>query len=109
MLQTRHNHLNLTALVDTRYDRGNTGDVPLSPLNRFNAQEMTIPWVMKRTELVLKCLKGFMMEMGTWGTNRCSTIQLVVPEVRCLASHLRVRSSFSPHLESTRSDLLPIG
>jgi len=42
---------------------------------------MTIPWVMKRTELVLKCLKGFMMEMGTWGTNRCSTIQLVVPKV----------------------------
>jgi hypothetical protein len=43
-------------------------------------EEMTIPWVMKRTELVLKCLKGFMMEMGTWGTNRCSTIQLVVPK-----------------------------
>ena len=42
---------------------------------------MTIPWVMKRTELVLKCLKGFMMEMGTWGTNRCSTIQFVVPKV----------------------------
>ncbi|CAF3779670.1 unnamed protein product [Rotaria sordida] len=43
-------------------------------------EEMTIPWVMKRTELVLKCLKGFMMEMGTWGTNRCSTIQFVVPK-----------------------------
>lgn len=42
---------------------------------------MTISWVMKRTELVLKCLKGFMMEMATWGTNRCSTIQLVVPKV----------------------------
>ncbi|UJR14533.1 hypothetical protein I4U23_001529 [Adineta vaga] len=43
-------------------------------------EEMTIPWVLKRAELVLKCLKGFMMEMGTWGTNRCSTIQLVVPK-----------------------------
>ena len=64
---------------------------------------------MKRTELVLKCLKGFMMEMGTWGTNRCSTIQLVVPEVRRLALHVRIPSSFSPFLEFTRSDLLPIG
>ncbi|CAF0825615.1 unnamed protein product [Didymodactylos carnosus] len=43
-------------------------------------EEMTIAWVMKRTELVLKCLKGFMMEMATWGTNKCTTIQLIVPK-----------------------------
>jgi len=29
-------------------------------------EEMTIPWCIKRAELVFKCVKGFMMEMASW-------------------------------------------
>ncbi|XP_063971713.1 protein C12orf4 homolog [Lytechinus pictus] len=43
-------------------------------------EEMTIPWCIKRAELVLKCVKGFMMEMATWGGNESRTIQFVVPK-----------------------------
>lgn len=36
-------------------------------------EEMTIPWCIKRAELVFKCVKGFMMEMATWnGTGSSS-------------------------------------
>ena len=34
---------------------------------------------MKRAELVLKCVKGFMMEMGGWGGTDVKTLQLLVP------------------------------
>ncbi|XP_070572416.1 LOW QUALITY PROTEIN: FERRY endosomal RAB5 effector complex subunit 3-like [Ptychodera flava] len=43
-------------------------------------EEMTINWCIKRAELVLKCVKGFMMEMTTWGGNESRTIQFVVPK-----------------------------
>eukprot|EP00057_Strongylocentrotus_purpuratus_P028667 XP_011683141.1 PREDICTED: protein C12orf4 homolog [Strongylocentrotus purpuratus] len=43
-------------------------------------EEMTIPWCIKRAELVFKCVKGFMMEMATWGGNESRTIQFVVPK-----------------------------
>jgi hypothetical protein len=42
---------------------------------------MTIPWCVKRAELVFKCLKGFMMEMASWGGSLISTLQFLVPEV----------------------------
>ena len=45
-------------------------------------QEMTIPWCVKRAELVFKCLKGFMMEMASWGGSLITTLQFLVPEVR---------------------------
>ncbi|CAG0883332.1 unnamed protein product [Darwinula stevensoni] len=44
-------------------------------------EEMTIPWCMKRSELVLKCLKGFLMEMASWGGSHISTLQFVVPKL----------------------------
>ena len=43
---------------------------------------MTIPWCVKRAELVLKCVKGFMMEMAQWGGSESRTIQFVVPKVQ---------------------------
>ncbi len=36
---------------------------------------------MKRAELVLKCLKGFMIELVQWGAQDSRTIQFVVPQV----------------------------
>jgi hypothetical protein len=41
---------------------------------------MTINWVMKRAELVLKCIKGFMIEFVQWGAQDSRTLQFVVPQ-----------------------------
>ena len=30
------------------------------------SEEMTVAWCMKRAELVLKCVKGFMMEVSSY-------------------------------------------
>lgn len=43
---------------------------------------MTIPWCLKRAELVLKCVKGFMMELATWSGQESRTIQFLVPKVK---------------------------
>ena len=40
---------------------------------------MTVAWCMKRAELVFKCVKGFMMEMGGWGGTDVKTVQFLVP------------------------------
>ena len=44
-------------------------------------EEMTISWVMRRAELVLKCVKGFMIEFVQWGPQESRNIQFVVPPV----------------------------
>jgi len=44
------------------------------------AEEMTIAWCMRRAELVFKCVKGFMMELATWGGQEARTIQFLVPK-----------------------------
>lgn len=44
------------------------------------SEEMTISWVMKRAELVLKCIKGFMIEFVNWGAQESRTLQFVVPQ-----------------------------
>ncbi|XP_039267447.2 FERRY endosomal RAB5 effector complex subunit 3-like isoform X1 [Styela clava] len=36
-------------------------------------------WIVKRAELVMKCLKGFMMEMAAWDGGISRTMQFVVP------------------------------
>ena len=48
-------------------------------LNMF--QEMTIPWCLKRAELMFKCVKGFMIEMATYSSQVSRTIQFLVPRV----------------------------
>lgn len=41
--------------------------------------EMTITWCLKRSELVFKCIKGFMLENSSWGEADSRTIQFLVP------------------------------
>ncbi|XP_053380713.1 protein C12orf4 homolog [Mercenaria mercenaria] len=60
-----------------RYDI-TTLTIPLL-LTHEMLEEMTIPWCMKRAELVFKCTKGFMMEMATYGGVESLTIQFLVP------------------------------
>lgn len=43
-------------------------------------ESMTIPWCMKRAELVYKCIKGFLMEMASWGGSEIKTLQFLVPK-----------------------------
>jgi len=43
------------------------------------SEKMTIAWCMKRAELVFKCIKGFMMEMGGWGGTEIKTLQFLLP------------------------------
>lgn len=52
--------------------------LPLLLTHEMN-EEMTINWVMKRAELVLKCIKGFMIEFVQWGAQDSRTLQFVVP------------------------------
>ena len=63
--------------------------VPLMPpivgsfeLRVLCLQEMTIPWCLKRAELIFKCVKGFMMELSTLSAQQSRTIQFLVPNVR---------------------------
>ncbi|KAF6117655.1 hypothetical protein HJG60_001659 [Phyllostomus discolor] len=42
-----------------------TISVPLLLVHDMS-EEMTIPWCLRRAELVFKCVKGFMMEMASW-------------------------------------------
>ncbi|XP_008309373.1 ferry endosomal RAB5 effector complex subunit 3 [Cynoglossus semilaevis] len=44
------------------------------------SDEMTIPWCLKRAELVFKCVKGFMMEMASWDGGISRTVQFLVPQ-----------------------------
>ncbi|XP_048191180.1 LOW QUALITY PROTEIN: protein C12orf4 homolog [Perognathus longimembris pacificus] len=44
------------------------------------AEEMTIPWCLRRAELVFKCVKGFMMEMVSWDGGISRTVQFLVPQ-----------------------------
>ncbi|XP_040583240.1 FERRY endosomal RAB5 effector complex subunit 3 [Lepeophtheirus salmonis] len=41
---------------------------------------MTVAWCMKRAELVFKCVKGFMMEVASWGGSDIKTLQFLVPK-----------------------------
>jgi hypothetical protein len=41
---------------------------------------MTPKWCMKRAELILKCMKGFIMENSAFGDTKSRTIQFVVPD-----------------------------
>lgn len=38
-------------------------------------------WCQKRAELVYKCIKGFMMEMSSWGGAEMKNMQFLVPKV----------------------------
>lgn len=48
-------------------------------LSHKMTEKMTVAWCMKRAELVFKCIKGFMMEMGGWGGSDIKTLQFLLP------------------------------
>ncbi|KAK7113652.1 FERRY endosomal RAB5 effector complex subunit 3-like [Littorina saxatilis] len=60
-----------------RYDI-QTLTIPLL-LTHEMTEEMTIPWCLKRAELLFKCVKGFMIEMATYSSQVSRTIQFLVP------------------------------
>lgn len=43
------------------------------------SEDMTVPWCIRRAELVFKCAKGFMIESASWGGAELSTLQLLLP------------------------------
>lgn len=49
---------------------------------------MTVAWCTKRAELVFKCVKGFMIEMASWGGAELKNLQFLVPKVRYSAISL---------------------
>lgn len=49
---------------------------------------MTVAWCTKRAELVFKCVKGFMIEMASWGGAELKNLQFLVPKVNKLSSCL---------------------
>ncbi|XP_046890511.1 protein C12orf4 homolog [Hypomesus transpacificus] len=53
--------------------------IPLLLVHHMS-EEMTIPWCLKRAELVFKCVKGFMMEMASWDGGVSRTVQFLVPQ-----------------------------
>lgn len=44
------------------------------------SEEMTMSWCLKRAELIYKCVKGFMIEMASWGGAESRTVQFLVPK-----------------------------
>ncbi|XP_054155101.1 protein C12orf4 homolog [Oppia nitens] len=55
--------------------------IPLLLIHEMS-EEITIQWCLKRAELVLKCIKGFMIEMTSLssGSDENRTVQFVVPK-----------------------------
>uniref|UniRef100_A0A0C9RB08 CL004_0 protein n=1 Tax=Fopius arisanus TaxID=64838 RepID=A0A0C9RB08_9HYME len=47
-------------------------------------EDMTVAWCTKRAELVFKCVKGFMIEMASWGGAELKNLQFLVPKVNAL-------------------------
>ncbi|KAK4871504.1 hypothetical protein RN001_015628 [Aquatica leii] len=44
------------------------------------SEEMTVTWCAKRAELVFKCVKGFMIEMASWGGSDLKNLQFLLPQ-----------------------------
>ncbi|XP_015609614.1 protein C12orf4 homolog isoform X2 [Cephus cinctus] len=43
-------------------------------------EDMTVEWCTKRAELVFKCVKGFIIEMASWGRAELKNLQFLVPK-----------------------------
>ncbi|XP_059087008.1 protein C12orf4 homolog [Tigriopus californicus] len=49
-------------------------------LTHTMTETMTVQWCLKRAELIFKCVKGFMMEVASWGGSELKTLQFLVPQ-----------------------------
>lgn len=58
-----------------------TISVPLLLVDEMDEEILTVNWCLKRAELVLKCVKGFLIEMASLSTGvEQGTIQFLVPK-----------------------------
>lgn len=48
-------------------------------LRHEHSEEMTLSWCMRRAELVLKCVKGFVLEAAGWGGAELQTLHFLLP------------------------------
>lgn len=48
-------------------------------LRHEHSEEMTFAWCARRAELVLKCVKGFMVEAASWGGAELRTLHFALP------------------------------
>lgn len=79
----------------SRYDVTNLSIPAL--LRHDMSEDMTVPWCVRRAELVFKCAKGLMIESATWGGSELSTLQLVLP--RDISEELfTVLANMVPHV-----------
>ncbi|XP_044731533.1 protein C12orf4 homolog [Chrysoperla carnea] len=53
--------------------------IPLLLQNEMS-EEMTVQWCTKRAELIFKCVKGFMIEMASWGGSELKNLQFIIPK-----------------------------
>lgn len=79
-MSSRHRCLNgLRSIIHVSARNGvKTLTVPLLLVYEMS-EEMTVTWCLRRAELVLKCVKGYMIECSTWAGNESLTIQFLVP------------------------------
>lgn len=61
---------------------------------------MTVLWCTKRAELVFKCVKGFMIEMASWGGSELKNLQFLVPKVMNVVLRTCASYRFSIHFQS---------
>ena len=58
-----------------------TISIPLLLVDEMNEEILTVNWCLRRAELVLKCVKGFLIEMASLSTGvEQGTIQFLVPK-----------------------------
>lgn len=72
------------------------------------SEEMTINWVMRRAELVLKCLKGFMIEFVQWGASESRNLQFVVPKSLMDETFISIRNLIPTIFRESRTVNLPV-
>jgi len=57
--------------------------IPLLLVHELS-EEMTVPWCLRRAELVFKCVKGFMMELASYGGGVDVTARAASPTLQFL-------------------------
>lgn len=76
ILASLRNILRVAQMYDIK-----TISIPLLLVDEMDEEILTVNWCLKRAELVLKCVKGFLIEMASMSTGvEQGTIQFLVPK-----------------------------
>jgi len=76
MMASLRNILRVAHMYDIK-----TISIPLLLVDEMDEEILTVNWCLKRAELVLKCVKGFLIEMASLSTGvEQGTIQFLVPK-----------------------------